>query len=107
MLPLALSIWGVDARKWPVMTRVSSDESVLHMVVELSWSSVRCDLYFVETFPWTLPFYLSSVEHPSEYWRVSFHPWPCARGFASDVMLSGQLVRPCHALFLSCAVQPC
>eukprot|EP00983_Pelagomonas_calceolata_P019023 598240-Pelagomonas_calceolata.AAC.1 len=27
------------------------------------------------------------VEHPSEYWRVSLYPWPCARGVAPDVMM--------------------
>eukprot|EP00983_Pelagomonas_calceolata_P083300 1156135-Pelagomonas_calceolata.AAC.2 len=49
------------------------------------------------------------MEHPSEYWRVSFHPWPCARGVASNLMLPGQLVRPPLSRSLSllcCAAMP-
>eukprot|EP00983_Pelagomonas_calceolata_P004805 156888-Pelagomonas_calceolata.AAC.1 len=48
---------------------------------------VRCDLYFLGTFPWTPSLLSSSVLHPSEYWRVLLYPWLCARGVALVVMM--------------------
>ena len=63
-----------------------------------------------------LPLYIiPSCGASSEYWRVSVHPWPCARSggvLAPDVSMEqpGQLVPPLSALFshspTCCAATP-